>query len=129
MLVDVALPLPLFRNFTYEVDDSQADRARPGMRAVVPFRNRKQIGVIVGSSELPPGVTAKRVHELPDREPVMSAEMLALCKWLADYYVVPLGLAIRTALPAPLTSHVAPEPARRTRRVAEIRRDLPSLLH
>ena len=50
VLVSVALPLPLFRNFTYEVDDADADRARPGMRAVVPFRNRREIGVIVGAA-------------------------------------------------------------------------------
>jgi primosomal protein N' (replication factor Y) (superfamily II helicase) len=129
MLVSVALPLPLFRNFTYEVPDSQAERARPGMRAVVPFRNRKQIGVIVGGSELPPGVKAKPVHELPDTQPVMSGSMLSLCQWISEYYIVPLGIAIRTALPAALSSHAAPEPSRRTRRVVELRRDLPSLMH
>lgn len=128
MLVDVALPLPLFRNFTYEVPDADAQRARVGMRAVVPFRNRKQIGVIVGVAEPREGLKAKPVDALPDAEPVMSGEMLALCRWLADYYVVPLGLAIRTALPAALTSHADPEPGRRTRRVAEIVRELPSLL-
>src|SRR3954447_3289817 len=105
MLVDVALPLPLFRNFTYEVDDSQAANARPGMRAVVPFRNRKQIGVIVGVATPREDLKAKPVDSLPDTEPVMSADMLALCQWLADYYIVPLGVAIRTALPAALTSH------------------------
>src|ERR1051325_9667260 len=104
MLVDVALPLPLFRNFTYEVPDADADRARPGMRAVVPFRNRKQIGVIVGAAEPREGLKAKRVESLPDTEPVMSESMLALCRWLADYYIVPLGVAIRTALPAALGS-------------------------
>jgi primosomal protein N' (replication factor Y) len=129
VLVSVALPLPLFRNFTYEVDDSQAERARPGMRAVVPFRNRKQIGVIVGYDEPREGLKAKKVDSLPDTEPVMSERMIALCQWLADYYVVPLGVAIRTALPAALGSHADPAPSQRTRRVAEVRRDIPSLLH
>src|ERR1700744_6430874 len=104
MLVAVALPLPLFRTFTYQVDDADAARARPGMRAVVPFRNRKEIGVILGVSELPEGITPKRVASLPDSEPVLSEAMLALCRWMAEYYVVPLGVAIRTALPAALGS-------------------------
>jgi len=129
MLVAVALPLPLFRTFTYEVDDAEAQRARPGMRAVVPFRNRREVGVIVGASGLPAGVTPKRVHSLPDDAPVVSEEILALCQWMAEYYVVPLGIALRTALPAALGSHTTPAPARKTRRVAEIRRDMPSLLH
>lgn len=127
MLVDVALPLPLFRTFTYEIDDADAARAQPGMRAVVPFRTRREIGVIVGPGS-PTGVTPKLVHALPDTEPVLRPDMLALCRWMAEYYVVPLGVAIRSALPAALTSHASPEPTRRTRRVAVLRHDVPSLL-
>jgi primosomal protein N' (replication factor Y) (superfamily II helicase) len=129
VLVEVALPLPLFRNFTYEVADADAARARPGMRAVVPFRNKKQIGMIVGTAAPTDAIKPKAVHALPDSEPVMSDDLLSLCRWLAEYYVVPLGVAIRTALPAALWSHAAPEPVRRTRRVAQLRRELPSLLH
>ena len=129
MLVSVALPLPLFRTFTYEVDDSQAARARPGMRAVVPFHGRRDVGLIVGGAEPQPGLRLKAVHALPDDEPVMSASMLALCRWMAEYYVVPLGVAIRCALPAALASHETPEPVRRTKRVAVLQRDVPSLIH
>jgi primosomal protein N' (replication factor Y) (superfamily II helicase) len=128
VLVDVALPLPLFRTFTYEVDDADVARARPGMRAVVPFRNRRQIGVIVGEAAPSATVTPKAVHALPDDQPVLGEQMLALCAWMAEYYIVPIGVAVRCALPAALTSHVAPEPARRTRRVAQLCRELPSLL-
>ncbi|MHB1311563.1 MAG: primosomal protein N' family DNA-binding protein, partial [Gemmatimonadaceae bacterium] len=39
-LVDVALPLPLFRSFTYAVPDSARHPVEPGARVVVPFRNR-----------------------------------------------------------------------------------------
>ena len=128
MLVTVALPLPLFRDFTYEASDAQAERACPGMRAVVPFRNRREIGVIVGAGEPPAGVAPKPVIALPDTEPVLGAELLRLCRWISEYYVVPLGVAIRSVLPAALASHDVPEPARRTRRVASIRRELESLL-
>ncbi|MFI5229322.1 MAG: hypothetical protein ACHQWU_09655, partial [Gemmatimonadales bacterium] len=127
MLVDVALPLPLFRTFTYEVDDADAERARPGMRAAVPFRNRREIGVIIRVGAPNAAVTPKRVHALPDREPVLGEQMLALCAWMAEYYVVPLGIAVRCALPAALSSQAAPEPARRTRRVAVLRREMASL--
>ena len=129
MLVSVALPLPLFRNFTYEVDDAQAERARPGMRAVVPFRNRREIGVIVDNGQPAPGVTPKPVGLLPDSEPIVSRDMLALCAWMAEYYIVPIGVALRCAIPNALSSHVSPEPTRRKRRVALLRRDLPSLIH
>jgi primosomal protein N' (replication factor Y) len=129
VLVSVALPIPLFRTFTYEVDDAQAGHAKPGMRAVVPFRNRREIGVIVGAAEPQPGVTPKPVALLPDSEPVVHDDILALCGWMAEYYIVPLGVALRCAIPAALTSQVAPEPVRRRRRVAVLQGDPPSLMH
>src|SRR5689334_24141254 len=128
MFVDVALPLPLFRTFTYCVPDEQRDRARVGMRAVVPFRSTTAIGVIVGESAPREGINPKPVKELPDTEPVMSASMLALCKWLAEYYVVPLGVALRCAMPAALTGANEPTPSRKTRRVARIVQPLDSLM-
>src|SRR3954470_11848015 len=110
MLVDVALPLPLFRTFTYSVPDEQRDRARVGMRAVVTFRSGTSIGVIVAESVPREGIKPKPVRELPDSQPVVSASMLALCKWLAEYYVVPLGVALRCALPNALTGAAEPTP-------------------
>ena len=92
----------------------------PGMRAVVPFRNRREIGVIVGAAEPAAGVTPKRVASLPDAAPVLGERMLALCRWMSEYYVVPLGVVIRSALPAALSSHDAPAPSQRTRRVASL---------
>ncbi|HEY5060182.1 MAG TPA: primosomal protein N' [Gemmatimonadaceae bacterium] len=128
MLVSVALPLPLFRNFTYEIDDAQAGQARLGMRAVVPFHGRRELGVIVGTGEPLPGITPKRVFALPDTEPSLSPDMIALCRWMSEYYVVPLGIATRTALPGALSSHAAPTAAHRTRRVASIAAEVDSLV-
>jgi primosomal protein N' (replication factor Y) len=128
VLISVALPLGLFRTFTYEASDADAARARPGMRAVVPFRARKMLGVIVGPAESNPRITPKRVVDLPDAEPVISEELLALCRWIADYYVAPLGVVIRTALPAALGSVARAQPAQKSHRVARIARELPSLM-
>jgi primosomal protein N' (replication factor Y) len=127
-LVDVALPLPLFRTFTYEVGGDVAARAAIGHRVVVPFRGRKQLGVVVGAGAAPAGVRIQPIVEAPDEVPVLSAAMLALCRWIAEYYVVPLGVALRSALPAALTGAAAPVPSQKTRRVVVIRRDLPSLM-
>ncbi|HEV8447029.1 MAG TPA: primosomal protein N' [Gemmatimonadaceae bacterium] len=128
MLVSVALPVPLFHTFTYQVPAELTSRARPGRRVVVPFRNRRAMGVIVAADVEPGNVAAKPVESIPDDEPVMSAEMLSLCAWIAEYYVAPVGVVIRSALPAALASHAAPEPSRRTRRIVAIRDELPSLL-
>jgi primosomal protein N' (replication factor Y) (superfamily II helicase) len=54
--------------------------------------------------------------------------MLELCRWMAEYYVAPLGVALRSVLPAALTGAAVPVPAQKTRRVAAITRELESLI-
>src|SRR6476646_3057374 len=100
VLIDVALPLPLFRTFTYNVPDGPTGSVAPGSRVVVPFRNRKEIGIVVGSAEPREAMKVKDVVAAPDEAPVMDEPLLALCRWIAEYYIVPLGIAVRSALPA-----------------------------
>jgi primosomal protein N' (replication factor Y) len=128
MLVDVALPLPLFRSFTYEVADADASRARAGMRAVVPFRSKKMVGVILGPGTARPGTKIKPVHELPDEQVVVAESLIALARWMSTYYVVPVGMVLRTILPVALSGAAAPTPTRKIRRVISVARGLESLI-
>src|SRR5918999_1357372 len=128
LLVDVALPVPLFRTFTYEVNGDTAHPVAAGSRVVVPFRQRREIGIVVGEGKPRAGVAPKQVLEVPDAEPVIGAPMLALCRWLAEYYVAPIGVALRCALPAALSGAAAPAPGVKPRRVVAPARELPSLL-
>src|SRR5918999_36525 len=127
-LVDVALPVPLFRTFTYEVNGEAANPVTTGSRVVVPFRQRREIGIVVGEGKARAGVSPKRVLEVPDAAPVIGEPLLALCRWMAEYYVTPLGVALRSALPAALSGATSPEPAVKTRRVVVLARELPTLL-
>ena len=127
-LIDVALPLPLFRTFTYRVPDGTTGSTTIGSRVVVPFRGKPQLGIVVGVPAPRDGLTLKDILSAPDDAPVMDAPMLELCRWIADYYIVPLGVALRTALPAALTGAARPVPATKTRRVAAIVQEIPSLM-
>ena len=126
--IDDALALPLFQTFTYRVPDATPGSTSVGSRVLVPFRNGREIGVVIGASEPRSGITYKDILSAPDDAPVMREPMLALCKWMAEYYVSPLGVVLRSALPAALTGANVPMPPRKTRRVVEIIADLPSLL-
>src|SRR5688572_24448077 len=117
MYIDVALPVPLFRSFTYEVDDAQAHLAQRGMRAVVPFRAKKLLGVILGPGQPRDGMKIKRVLGLPDAKPVIADSLIKLGDWMSRYYVVPPGLVLRTMLPVALTGAADPQPTIKTRRV------------
>jgi primosomal protein N' (replication factor Y) len=130
VLADVALPLPLFNTFSYRVDDAFLNAVVPGTRVVVPFRNRKEIGICVGFTEPADATRAyKSILEVPDAEPAIDAPLLELCRWMASYYVVPLGVVLRGALPALLTGAAAPTPSQKTRRIAVITNELSSLMH
>lgn len=50
MLVDVALPLPIPRVFTYRVEQ---DGLAAGTRVLVPFRGRRLIGWVTGPGAEP----------------------------------------------------------------------------
>jgi primosomal protein N' (replication factor Y) len=127
--VEVALPLPLFQTFTYAVEEGLANPVVIGSRAVVPLRSGKEVGVCIGVSEVSPlKRKPKAVLESPDAEPAIGPPLLELCKWMADYYIVPLGVVLRTVLPAALTGADDPRPSRKTRRVVRLGADIPSLL-
>ena len=126
--VQVALPLPLFQTFTYAVEDGLANPIKVGSRVVVPLRNEREVGICVGLSDISPLRKPKAVLESPDAQPAIAGDLLELCRWMADYYIVPLGVVLRTVLPAALTGASAPTPSRKTRRVVRLGADIPSLL-
>jgi primosomal protein N' (replication factor Y) (superfamily II helicase) len=128
MLVEVALPLPLPRTFTYRVPGGSA---RPGTRVRVSFGPRKLMGWIVSTevSKVDTEVTKVRdIDMLLETEPSVAADVLELCKWLSDYYVLPLGQVLKTALPAVLGGGVKIEEPDKTRRVIRLTRELPTLI-
>ena len=57
-LVDVALPLPLQRAFTYRVPEELPLPPR-GARVLVPFGRRRSLGVALGAPDTPPAVDAE----------------------------------------------------------------------
>ncbi len=129
-LVDVALPLPLFRAFTYSVPDALRHTVEPGARVVVPFRNRTAIGIVLGEStgESLGASAAKAIIDVPDERAAFRPDLLAVGRWMADYYVSPVGLVLRAALPAALGRPQRAEPALRTQRVLRVAQPLDTLM-
>ena len=65
---------------------------------------------------------------MPDAEPAFRPDLLAVCRWMSEYYVAPPGLVLRAALPAALGASKRPEPPVKARRMLAIARELPSLI-
>ncbi|HVN48620.1 MAG TPA: primosomal protein N' [Bacteroidota bacterium] len=100
---DIALPVPVDHTFTYFVPPELQPLALPGMRVLVPFGRKYLTGVIVGLPETSNVKGLKPIRDILDSTPSFSAEMLALAKWIADYYLAPLGEVLRAATPQGFT--------------------------
>jgi len=96
---DVSVPVPLDRPFTYELPLTLRDRAQAGARVLVPFGNRKLIGMVLRCHDEAPSVATKEVFRLLDEEPVLDLALLNLGRWIASYYCSPLGEVLRSMVP------------------------------
>ncbi|MGA8442035.1 MAG: primosomal protein N' [Candidatus Sulfotelmatobacter sp.] len=94
---DVALPVPLDMVFTYRVPADVTPIV--GGRALVPFRQQRMTGIVMELHDRKPAVTIKNVLNVLDDAPVLDDQLLRLGRWIADYYLAPLGEVFRTMLP------------------------------
>lgn len=102
--VTVAVPVPGLGALTYAVDEEQSSAVpRPGMRCRVPLGKRTLEGIIVEClDEAPEGLQVRAVEEIVDRRPVLSTELLDLGRFIADYYLAPIGEVLKSMLPSGL---------------------------
>lgn len=95
-----AIALPLYRLFEYRlVDDSEP--AVVGGRYRLPFGRGTRCGILLGVSDRSDFDAAKikPVEERVDTEAVLGEHMLALARWMAEYYLQPPGDVIFQCLP------------------------------
>jgi primosomal protein N' (replication factor Y) (superfamily II helicase) len=83
--------------------------------------------IVAAGSESTDAAKIRDVDALLETEPSLAPDVLELCRWISDYYVLPLGQVLRTALPAVLSGGVEIGEPDKTRRVLRITRELPSL--
>ena len=96
--VNVAVPLPVHKLFTYQVPEESPGNLI-GVRALVPFGKRELTGVIVEELAAPPPSSVKPILELLDEEPLLPESLLRLTRWVAEYYFCSWGEALKAALP------------------------------
>src|SRR5260370_39298819 len=93
----VAVPVPFDMVFTYRVPGEAAPVV--GGRVLVPFRQQRLTGVVVELHDRKPSVKIRPILSVLDVSPVLDDQLLRLGRWIADYYLAPLGEVFRTMLP------------------------------
>ena len=96
---EVAVPVPLDQLFTYKLDRGISTEA--GARVLVPFRERRLIGIVTELHDRAPTFAAKNVLESLDESgtPALTEESVRLGRWISVYYLAPIGEVFRTMLP------------------------------
>ncbi|MFS4457120.1 primosomal protein N' [Maribacter sp. 2304DJ31-5] len=99
--INVILPIPLERHFTYSVSLEEAELLKTGMRVAVPFGKSKiYTGLVESVHSTPPEIyEAKDIHEVLDEHPIVAPIQFRHWQWIADYYMCTLGEVMRSALP------------------------------
>ena len=102
--VDVILPLPLPRCFTYSLPDEGAEEVQIGCRVVVPFGRKKYYTAIVRNVHhyAPTEYEVKEISTVLDTSPILLSGQFRFWEWLADYYLCTQGDVYKAALPSGL---------------------------
>lgn len=99
--INVILPIPLEKQFTYSVTQSEADFLSPGMRVAVPFGKSKIYTGLVSEihTTAPTIYDAKEIHQILDERPIVNTFQLEHWQWIANYYMCTVGEVFRSAVP------------------------------
>ena len=104
IFINVILPIPLEKHFTYRISEYEASQLKLGMRVAVPFGKTKlYTALVVELHNRPPLVyEAKAIHDILDEQPIVTSIQLKHWQWIADYYMCTLGEVFRSAIPSAL---------------------------
>ena len=100
--VQVILPIPVRKEFTYRLPFELNDQVSVGVRVIVPFGKSKLLTAIVSeiSETAPSDYQAKYVDCVLDEYPIVTKYQLHFWKWIAEYYMSSVGEVMNAALPA-----------------------------
>ena len=100
--INVILPIPLEKSFTYAITQAEAEFLQAGMRVSVPFGKSKIYTGLVERihQEAPLIYEAKEIHQILDETPLVTSIQLKHWQWISSYYMCTVGEVMRAALPS-----------------------------
>lgn len=99
---DVIIPLAVKNEFSYRVPFEMNEFIKPGIRVVVPFGKGKLYTAIVTKihENVPTNYQVKYIEYLLDENPIITENQYNFWKWIASYYMAPIGDVMNAALPS-----------------------------
>jgi primosomal protein N' (replication factor Y) len=100
--IDVILPIPIQKTFTYSITEDEAAFLKKGMRVAVSFGKTKMYtGLVFHIHQTAPTLyEAKEIHQILDEKPIVNELQLQHWQWVSSYYMCSLGDVYRASLPS-----------------------------
>jgi len=99
MIARVSLEIALRKEFDYSIPAELADKVDVGSRVQVPFGPRKVLGVVTAVAEESGHVRLKPILKIIGAQTLVTAKVLKLARWIADYYCCAPETALKSVLP------------------------------
>jgi len=100
--VQVAVALPVSGTFTYTVTGELIEKVAVGKRVLASFSGRKITAYILRIIPPEKRKGIKDIITIIDAYPLFPPQMVEFFEWLSHYYLYPIGLVIKGALPTGL---------------------------
>jgi len=98
MIASVVVTLPIIKIFSYSVPERLQPFIKRYQRVRVPLHNRVVTGFIEDIEDRD-NQGLKEILDLTDIYPLLDEGIIRLCRWSSDYYITPLGLVLKYAIP------------------------------
>jgi primosomal protein N' (replication factor Y) len=99
MIARVTLEIALRREFDYSIPQELVGKVDVGSRVQVPFGARKVLGVVTAIAEESAHTRLKPIIKMIGAQTLVTAKVLRLARWIADYYCCAPEIALKSILP------------------------------
>ena len=101
-LLDIILPIPLNKTFTFYCSQNDYKKIKIGFRVKVPFgkKNKKKIGIVFKKNTLNVQENVyKKIISIIDSTPIISNKQFQILKWVSNYYMSSFSKTLYQLIP------------------------------
>ena len=99
MIARVTLEIALRKEFDYAVPPELLRQVDVGTRVQVPFGGRKVFGIVTALAEESAYAQLRPIVKIVGTPSLVTPKVLALARWIADYYCCAPEIALKSVLP------------------------------
>ncbi|MGE3533967.1 MAG: primosomal protein N' [Parachlamydiales bacterium] len=99
IFAEVILDSAIDRPLDYQIPDHLQSSVQIGSRVMVPLRGAHKAGTVFSLKETSPFSKVQPIIETLSEEPLISAELFQLARWMSRYYCAPFRKVLKSILP------------------------------